>query len=100
MAPWELRSVDGAQLTILVPMSGDPTCERFSGAEVSEDDAAVNVRAVVSVLDDDCFLALVLHQATITLSQPLDNRELTGCLLGQSPNLSERQSCRDIVPEH
>ncbi|MGH8927886.1 MAG: hypothetical protein ACRDWH_06015, partial [Acidimicrobiia bacterium] len=62
------------------------------------------LKAIVTVSDEaaqtGCYLAVLLHEAPVALSEPLGDRELIGCMLEEgSPEFPERSRCGEIVQE-
>jgi hypothetical protein len=78
-AQWDLRSApDDTRLLIRIGV-GSGTCHSLEDTVVTERADQVDIEARVRETGGDCTADLRTADRTVTLSEPLGNRALTGC---------------------
>jgi hypothetical protein len=105
---WVLTEVDGATLTLWVAV-GSGTCDRFDRVDVTETEEEISIVAVVDSATGPskmvCTASMITLPVEVTLDQPLDSREVTGCRLNrEGSNFDDdrgidRASCADLVAD-
>jgi hypothetical protein len=94
---WRLVDVQPSNVLVIEVAVGSSSCNEFEGVTVEETAAEVEIRAVVGVDAgaDICTDDLVIGREEIRLTDPLDDRELTGCMPPEPPaRLAPADSCR------
>jgi len=95
---WWLESVSGRELTVAIEL-GDPTCLEFDRTVVRESKDSVDITAIGTVLKTQaCFTVRRFHPMSIVLDEPLGDRSLAGCQLGEAA-YEPRTRC-DQIAEH
>ena len=102
-SPWALQRIDGERLELIVALSGDRSCERFSHVEVDETTHTVKLTALVDVRSGvTCADSGRLEPTTVKLSEALKQRKLAGCKIGEGegrPDFLVRTHCGEIAAE-
>lgn len=101
---WGLTEVEGTRLTLIIVV-GSSSCDRFREVTVAESDTTVEITALVTEsrkFGMGCTADLTMSTADVELSEPLGERVLVGCQLGEagyfrSEEGAPRESCSQIV---
>jgi len=86
----------------IVAHTGWDGCDSFDRIEVAETDESVEIRTFFTKRDGNCTAALTYGLVPVSLSEPIGDRTMLGCVRGTSHAVSARTDasfgdCRDAV---